>query len=249
MQTFTLKEIADRNGVSKSTVKAYAGRNGYKPVDTTGTAYRYPADLMDVISQKYGEQANSKKLFDDAVANAESKQDGTLAEQIDQLIDYASWWSELDDQRIVPVDVYRYILGSKTVRNDEKSIKLLSFFGGFSLNPTNRRLKRAVSDGTFKFFAYRLRHITKEPADEYVLLARWHKYSDNNKHLVVQLLDKSLSKKFKTYRDFKADSFQGAGGSPLAVKKAESATGSEEPDAERCNSALLANQKKKGMEV
>lgn len=249
LQTFTLKEIADRNGVSKSVVKGYAARNGYKPVDTTGTAYKYPADLMAVITEKYGEPANSKKLFDEAVANTESKQNDALVERIDQLIDYAGWWAELDDQRIVPVDVYRYVLGSATVRNDAESIKLLSFFGGFSLNPTNQRLARAVSDGAFKFFAQRLHHITKEPANEYVLLARWHNYSDKNKHVVVQLLDKSLSKKFESYREFKADSFRGPGGGKPHVKKADSASGSTEPVAERCKSALLANQKKKGMEV
>lgn len=248
-QMFTLKEIADRNGVSKSVVKGYASRNGYKPVDTSGTTYKYPADLMAAIAEKYGEPANSKKLFNDAVENANSKQNDALAERIDQLIDYAGWWAELDDQRIVPVDVYRYLLGSKIVRNDKESIKLLSFFGGFSLNPMNHRLKHAVNDGIFKFFASRLHHITKEPADEYVLLARWHKYSDKDKHLVAKLLDESLSKKFKSYRDFKADSFQGAGGSPLANKKADSASGSREPGKERSTSALLAPSKDKEMEV
>lgn len=253
MQTFTLKQIADRNGVSKSTVKAYASRNGYKPVDTTGNAYKYPADLMAVITEKYGEPANSKKLFSEAVANAESKhadapakQVDALTKRVDQLIDFAGWWAELDDQRIVPVDVYRYILGSKIVRTDKESIKLLSYFGGFSLNPMNNRLKRAVTNGTFNYFAHRLHHITKDPANEYVLLARWHKYSDKNKHLVVKLLDESLSKKFKSYREFKSG---GSGGRPLDDKKAESATGSEEPVAERCNSALLASQNDKEMEV
>ena len=249
LQTFTLKEIADRNGVSKSVVKGYASRNGYKPVDTTGTAYRYPADLMAVITEKYGEPAHSKKLFDEAVANAESKQDDALTERIDQLIDYAGWWSELDDQRIVPVDVYRYMLGSKVVRNDKESIKLLSYFGGFSLNPANLRLKHTVTNGAFNYFAHRLHHITKEPANEYVLLARWHKYSDKNKHVVVQLLDESLSKKFKSYREFKADRFGGSGGVKPHVKKADSASGSTEPVAERCKSALLASQNDKEMEV
>ena len=116
MQTFTLKQIADRNGVSKSTVKGYAERNGYKPVDSTGTAYRYPADLMAVITEKYGEPANSKKLFNQAVANAKSVRDDALVKRVDQLIDYAGWWSELDDQRMVPVYFYRFILSDKSVQ-------------------------------------------------------------------------------------------------------------------------------------
>ena len=66
MQGFTLKEIADRNGVSKSTVKAYTLRHGIKPIDTSGNTYLYPEDLMEIIAKKYAEPAHSAELFKQA---------------------------------------------------------------------------------------------------------------------------------------------------------------------------------------
>lgn len=249
MQTFTLKQIADRNGVSKSTVKAYASRNGYKPVDTTGSAYKYPADLMAVITEKYGEPANSKKLFNQAVANAKSVRDDALVKRVDQLIDYAGWWSELDDQRMVPVYFYRFILSDKSVQNDKRAVKIMAYFGGFSLDPKNDRLRDAVASGAFKSLVNWIYNMMRKPTDVYQSIYRWNKFSNDGKVRSIEILDDKLSKNYANYRAFNTGSNQGAGGSPLAVKKAESATSSEEPDAERCNSALLANQKKKGMEV
>lgn len=253
MQTFTLKEIADRNGVSKSVVKGYAGRNGYKPVDTTGTAYRYPADLMAVIAEKYGEPANSKKLFDEAVANTESKQDDTVAkrvdgltERVDQLIDFASWWAQLDDQRTVPVYFYRFILDDKSIRNDKRTIKIVAYFGNFSLNPKNARLRDAVANGAFKSLVRWVYTMLWKPADIYQSIQRWNKFSSSGKQHFVKYLDDRLSKNYKSYRDFKSG---GSGGGKPHAKKADSAPGSSEPVATRCKSALLASQEDEEKEV
>lgn len=253
MQTFTLKEIADRNGVSKSVVKGYAGRNGYKPVDTTGTAYRYPADLMAVIAEKYGEPANSKKLFDEAVANTESKQDDTVAkrvdgltERVDQLIDFASWWTQLDDQRTVPVYFYRFVLTDKSIRNDKRAVKIMAYFGDFSLNPNNNHLHDAVTDGAFKSLVTWVYNMLRKPSDVYQSIQRWNKFSTSGKQHFVKYLDDRLSKNYKSYRDFESG---GSGGVKPHVKKADSASGSTEPVAERCKSALLASQNDKEMEV
>lgn len=246
MQTFTLKQIADRNGISKSTVKGYAERNGYKPVDTAGTAYRYPADLMAVITEKYGELANSKKLFNQAVANAKSVRDDALVKRIDQLIDFASWWAQLDDQRTVPVYFYRFILDDKSIRNDKRTIKIVAYFGNFSLNPKNARLRDAVANGAFKSLVRWVYTMLWKPADIYQSIQRWNKFSSSGKQHFVKYLDDRLSKNYKSYRDFKSG---GSGGGKPHAKKADSAPGSSEPVATRCKSALLANQKKKEKEV
>ena len=165
---------------------------------------------------------------------------------------YASWWSELDDQRLVPVYVYRYMFNTKAVKRDEKAIKLLEYFGNFSLDPTNEKLKRAVEHGEFEQFAWTIYRCMKQPTDMYVMVTRWNKYSDDNKHLLVKYVDNSLSKKYKNYRDFKTGSSsgsQGAGAVALAKTKADSATGSREPNAKRCKSALLAHKQDKEMEM
>lgn len=249
MQGFTLKEIADRNGVSKSTVKAYTLRHGIKPIDTSGNTYLYPEDLMTIIADKYAEPANSAKLFKQATDSAELT---NLEKRVVQLKDYMSWWSKLDDQRLVPVYIYRYMFGNKAVKCDEKAIKLLEYFGNFSLEPANEKLKRAVECGEFEQFAWTVYRCMKRPADMYVMVTRWNKYSNDNKHLLVEYVDNSLSKKYKSYREFKTGSSsgsQGAGGSPLAKTKAISATGSGEPDATRCKTALLAGKENKEMEM
>lgn len=245
-----MREIAEHNGVSKSTVKAYALRHGIKPVDTSGNAYLYPEDLMEIIADKYAEPAHSAELFKQAENSAELT---NLEKRVAQLTEYVGWWSELDDQRLVPLYIYRLMFNSKAVRTEPGTVKLMTYFGRFSLNPANDQLKLAVGNGAFNYFVRRLHHITKEPADGYALLSRWNKYSDKNKHIVIQLLDESLSKKFKSYHDFKTGSSsgsnQGAGGSPLAIEKAISATGSRESDATRCKNALLADKKNKEMEM
>lgn len=256
MQEFTLKEIADRNGVSKSIVKGYAGRHGIKPVDTSGTTYKYPADLMTIIAEKYGEPVHSKKLFDDAMKNTESKhtdapvkQVAALTKRVNQLIDYAGWWSELDDQRMVPVYFYRFILSDKSVQNDKRAVKIMAYFGGFSLDPKNDRLRDAVASGAFKSLVNWIYNMMRKPADVYQSIYRWNKFSNDGKVRSIEILDDRLSKNYESYRDFNNGSNQGAGGKPLANKKAESATGSNEPNTERCNSALLASDKDKEMEM
>ena len=256
MQTFTLKEIADRNGVSKSTVKAYAGRNGYKPVDTTGTAYKYPADLMTVIAEKYGESANSKKLFNEAVANVESKQDDTVAKQIggltervDQLIDFASWWAQLDDQRMVPVYFYRFVFDDAAIRANKRTAKIVAYFGSFSLNPTNKQLRNAVTTGAFKSLVKWVYVMLWKPADIYEAIRKWNKFNRAGKTRFVQILDNKLSKYYESYREFKPSVSGGTGGGKPLDENADSAPGSSEPGAERCKTALLAPTKNKEMEV
>lgn len=249
MQEFTLREIAERAGVSKSTVKAYTLRHGIKPVDTSGNTYLYPEDLMEIIAEKYAEPANSAKLFKQAEDSIEIT---NLKKQVAQLIDYAGWWSELDDQRLVPVYVYRYMLTNKAVQTDEKAIKLLKYFGSFSLDPTNEKLKQAVKHGEFEYFVWMIYRCMKRPADMYVMINRWNKYSDDNKHLLVKYVDSNMSKKYKSYHDFKTGSSsgsQGSGAPALEKEKLISATGSDEPKAKRCKSALLAGKKDKEMEM
>ena len=67
LQGFTLKQIADRNHISKSTVKSFAATHGFKPIDKSGNAYIYSDELMAVVTEKYGEPANSAKLFNQEV--------------------------------------------------------------------------------------------------------------------------------------------------------------------------------------
>lgn len=253
MQEFTLKEIADRNGVSKSTVKAYTLRHGIKPVDTSGSAYKYPEDLMTIIADKYAEPANSKKLFDDAIANTESKhtdapvkQVDALTKRVDQLIDFASWWAQLDDQRMVPMYFYRFILRDKAIRTDKRTTKIMAYFGDFSLDPRNKQLRDAVTSGTFRSFVGWVYKMLWKPTDIYMAIQKWNKFSSDGKTRFVQILDDKLSKHYENYCDFKTG---GAGGRPLAEIKADSATGSDEPDGARCKSALLAPSKDKGTEA
>ena len=144
------------------------------------------------------------------------------------------------------------MFNSKAVKHDEKAIKLLKYFGNFSLDPANEKLKRAVEDGEFEYFAWIIYRVMKKPADMYVMINRWNKYSDDNKHLLVKYVDNNMSKKCESYRDFKTGSSsgsQGSGAGALEKEKAISATGSDEPDAKRCKSALLAGKKDKEMEM
>ena len=246
LQGFTLKQIADRNRVSKSTVKSFAAAHGFKPIDKSGNAYVYSDELMAVVAQKYGEPANSAKLFNQAVSVAESNGIDELKKQVDQLSSFASWWAELADQQLVPMYVYRYIFKSKIIQDDKCSEKILRFFGGFSLNPANKKLERAVNDGTFEFFVWRFHRLMNRPANAYVMISGWGKCSDALKRSIVQKLDNALSKNYKTYRDFRTGStgsdVQGAGVITPA-NSAGSSSGSENSESGRCKTALLADSK------
>lgn len=247
VQGFTLKQIADSNRVSKSTVKSFAATHGFKPIGKSGNAYIYSDELMAVVAQKYGEPANSAKLFNQAVSateNTDTESDNELKKQVDQLSEFASWWAELDDQRIVPVYVYRYIFKSKIIRKDECSVKILQFFGGFSLNPANEKLERAVNNGTFEFFAWRFYRLMGRPANAYVMISNWGKCSDGKKHSIIHDLDNALANNYKTYRNFQTGSggVQGAGVKTPAIS-AGSSSSSDNSEMERCKTALLADSK------
>ena len=247
LQGFTLKQIADSNHVSKSTVKSFAAAHGFKPIDKSGNAYIYSADLMATVTEKYGEPANSAKLFNQAVSATENNGIDELKQQVDQLSNFASWWAELADQQLVPMYVYRYIFKSKIIRKDECSVKILQFFGGFSLNPANEKLEHAVNDGTFEFFVWRFHRLMNRPANAYVMISRWGKCSDADKHLIVQKLDNALSKNYRGYRDFSTDSI-GSGdvkgaGVKTPANSAGSSSSSESSDSGRCTTALLADSK------
>lgn len=247
MQGFTLKQIADRNRVSKSTIKSFAASHGFKPIDKSGNTYIYSDDLMATVAEKYGERANSANLFNQAVSATENNEIDELKQQVDQLSDFASWWAELNDQQLVPMYVYRYVFKSKIIRKDECSVKILQFFGGFSLNPANEKLEHAVIDGAFEFFAWRFHRLMNRPANAYVLISRWGKCSDADKHSIVQKLDNALSKNYKAYREFStgstsSDVAQGAGVKTPA-NSAVSSSSSDNSEMERCKTALLADTK------
>ena len=247
VQGFTLKQIADRNHVSKSTVKSFAATHGFKPIDKSGNAYIYSADLMAVVAEKYGEPANSAKLFNQAVSATNNGDISGLKKQVDQLSDFVGWWADLDDQKLVSVYVYRYIFNSKIIRFDSDSIKILRFFGDFSLNPQNRKMEQAVKSGAFKYFAWRFYRILSRPANEYVMMSRWSKRSDDDKHAIVRQLGRDLSRNYKAYRELKTGStgfdVKGAGVKTPA-NSAGSSSSSESSDSGRCKSALLADSKK-----
>lgn len=247
-QGFTLRQIADRNHVSKSTIKSFAASHGFKPIDKSGNAYIYSDDLMATVAEKYGEPANSAKLFSQAMSANENNSIDELKQQVDQLSNFASWWAELADQQLVPVYVYRYILKSKIVRNEKSSRRILRFFGGFSLNPANKKLEQAVNNGAFEFLVWRFYRIMNRPADAYVMISRWAKSSDADKRSIVQKLDKALSRNYKTYRELKtgstgSDDVKGAGVKTPAKTSADCSSSSESSDSGRCKTALLADSK------
>ena len=245
LQGFTLQQIADRNHISKSTVKSFAATHGFKPIDKSGNAYIYSDELMAVVTEKYGEPANSAKLFNQAVSATNNGDISGLKKQVDQLSDFVGWWADLDDQKLVSVYVYRYIFNSKIIRFDSDSIKILRFFGDFSLNPQNRKMEQAVKSGAFKYFAWRFYRILSRPANEYVMMSRWSKRSDDDKHAIVRQLGRDLSRNYKAYRELKigSDDVQGAGAKTPAIS-AGSSSSSESSDSGRCKTALLADDEK-----
>lgn len=249
LQGFTLKQIADRNRVSKSTVKSFAATHGFKPIDKSGNAYIYSADLMAVVAEKYGESANSAKLFSDAVSATENNGIDELKQQVDQLSEFASWWPDFDDQKLVSVYVYRYILSSKVVRTDKESVRILQFFGGFSLNPSNEKLEQAVENGSFKFFVWRFSRLLNRPADDYAMISHWSKCSDNEKHSIVRNLDNALSKNYRGYREFSTGSGVQGAGAKTPADSADCSSTSENSETGRCKTALLADSKKQGKGV
>ena len=250
LQGFTLKQIADSNHVSKSTIKSFAATHGFKPIGKSGNAYIYSDDLMAVVAEKYGEPANSAKLFDQAVSaseNADIKTNNELKKQVSQLRNFAIWWAELDDQRLVPVYIYRYIFNSKIIRKDECSVKIMQFFGAFSLNPANEKLEHAVNNGTFEFFVWRFYRLLGRPSNAYVMISNWGKCSDGKKHSIIHDLDNALAKNYKTYRNFQTGStdsggVQGAGVKTPAISAGSSST-SDDSEVGRCKTALLADKK------
>ncbi len=247
-QGFTLRQIADRNHVSKSTIKSFAASHGFKPIDKSGNAYIYSDDLMATVAEKYGEPANSAKLFSQAMSANENNSIDELKQQVDQLSNFASWWAELADQQLVPVYVYRYILKSKIIQDDECSEKILQYFGGFSLNPSNKKLEQAVTDGAFEFFVWRFHRLMNRPANAYLMISRWAKCSNADKHSIVQKLDNALSKNYRGYRDFSIGStgsggVQGAGVEAPA-NSADFSSDSENSESGRCKTALLADDEK-----
>ena len=250
LQGFTLKQIADSNHVSKSTIKSFAAGHGFKPIGKSGNAYIYSDDLMAVVAEKYGEPANSAKLFNQAVSaseNADIKTNNELKKQVSQLRNFAIWWAELDDQRLVPVYIYRYIFNSKIIRNDKCSVKILQFFGGFSLNPANEKLEQAVNNGAFEFLAWRFYRLLGRPANAYVMISNWGKCSDGKKHSIIHDLDNALAKNYKAYRELKIGStgsdVKGAGVKTPAKTSADSSSSSDNSEMERCKTALLADTK------
>lgn len=247
VQGFTLKQIADSNHVSKSTVKSFAATRGFKPIGKSGNAYIYSDELMATVAEKYGEPANSAKLFSNAVSATENDGINELKQQVNQLSDFASWWAELADQQLVPVYVYRYILKSKIIQDDECSEKILQYFGGFSLNPSNKKLEQAVTDGAFEFFVWRFHRLMNRPANAYLMISRWAKCSNADKHSIVQKLDNALSKNYRGYRDFSIGSIGSGGDQGAGVKtpanSADCSSGSESSDSGRCTTALLADSK------
>lgn len=248
LQGFTLKQIADSNHVSKSTVKSFAASHGFKPIDKSGNAYIYSDELMAVVTEKYGETANSAKLFSNAVSATESNDIDELKQQVDQLSIFASWWAELNDQQLVPMYVYRYIFKSKIIQDDKCSERIMRFFGGFSLNPANEKLEHAVNDGAFEFFTWRFHRLMNRPANAYALISRWGKCSDADKHSIVQKLDNALAKNYSNYRELKTGStgsggVQGAGVEAPA-NSADFSSDSENSESGRCKTALLADSKK-----
>ena len=247
VQGFTLKQIADSNHVSKSTIKSFAATHGFKPIDKSGNAYIYSADLMAVVAEKYGEPANSAKLFSRAMSATENNGIDELKQQVDQLSNFASWWAELADQQLVPMYVYRYIFNSKIIRNDKCSVKILQFFGGFSLNPANEKLEQAVNNGAFEFLAWRFYRLLGRPANAYVMISNWGKCSDGKKHSIIHDLDNALAKNYKAYRELKIGStgsdVKGAGVKTPAKTSADSSSSSDNSEMERCKTALLADTK------
>lgn len=245
-QGFTLKQIADRNHVSKSTIKSFAASHGFKPIDKSGNTYIYSDELMAVATEKYGEPANSTKLFNQAVKNADSKQVEALSQQVNRLVEFAGWWADFDDQKLVSAYVYRYIFSSKVVRADKGSARILQFFGGFSLNPANKKMEQAVKSGSFKFFVWRFSRLLNRPGDDYVMISRWSKCSDNEKHSIVRNLDNVLAKNYGDYcklrTDLTSSDVQGAGVKTPA-NSAGSSSSSESSDSGRCKTALLADEK------
>ena len=243
VQGFTLKQIADSNHVSKSTIKSFAAPHGFKPIDKSGNAYIYSADLMAVVAEKYGEPANSAKLFSRAMSATENNGIDELKQQVDQLSNFASWWAELADQQLVPMYVYRYIFNSKIIRNDKCSVKILQFFGGFSLNPANEKLEQAVNNGAFEFLAWRFYRLLGRPANAYVMISNWGKCSDADKHSIVQKLDNALIKNYSAYRELRTGSDVQGAGVKTPANSADSSSGSENSESGRCKTALLADTK------
>lgn len=125
MKQYTITEMSDASGVKRETIKSFLARNNVQPVDTSGKAYKYPADVLDMIISKYTplheikrlragdpsvfEQTNSldfainqrekeavDKLFKDAVASADKQRAKDNEEMKKQFKQYRDYISWRD---------------------------------------------------------------------------------------------------------------------------------------------------------
>lgn len=53
MKQYTITEMSDVSGVKRETIKSFLTRNNVQPIDTSEKAYKYPADVLDMIITKY----------------------------------------------------------------------------------------------------------------------------------------------------------------------------------------------------
>lgn len=62
MKQYTITEMSDASGVKRETIKSFLTRNNVQPIDTSEKAYKYPADVLDMIITKYTPMHEIKRL-------------------------------------------------------------------------------------------------------------------------------------------------------------------------------------------